>query len=487
MNKLILFVITAMLTIAGSAMADVKVKTKQTMSGQVSENTSFIKGKRQRTEMMGGVMVSITQCDLGRDLQLNPQTKTYMVNLYDDGTAAEPGRSAAGSPGKTAESQKGGTMFVTTTIKDTGERKQMFGYTARHIIQTIETETSPDACAPSKTKMEMDMWVIDAEFNLACTQTRSYKPYNGGKASGCTDKIQQKTVGTAKSGYPVYQKMTTFDANGKESYTMVQEVVEISKATLDAGLFDAPADYREVKDAAQMYGTASSTNSGVNYSGPSSGANTNTSLPSSSGLGSSIRNAAAPRSDNAGGVSAKQPGTVRIGLASVKTGSVGEGISAADLSAAVSNSLGEFLKGTKVEIVPLEARLASAQTEEARQKECDYVIYANVSHKKGGGGGFGFGKVLAQTVAQTGIGHTGSVAGNLAGQIATTAIVSAGSMSDNVKKKDEITLDIKVLSTADNSAALAKQFKAKASSDGDDIISTVVEQAAQAIVDTLGK
>jgi hypothetical protein len=115
------------------------------------------------------------------------------------------------------------------------------------------------------------------------------------------------------------------------------------------------------------------------------------------------------------------------------------------------------------------------------------VIYTTVSHKKGGGGGFGFGKMLAQTVAQTGIGHTGSVAGNIAGQVATNAIVTAGTMSANVKKKDEITLDLKVQSPADNASPLARQFKAKAESDGDDIISTVVEQAATAIVQSIGK
>jgi len=95
--------------------------------------------------------------------------------------------------------------------------------------------------------------------------------------------------------------------------------------------------------------------------------------------------------------------------------------------------------------------------------------------------------MLASTVAQTGIGHTGSVAGNIAGQVATTAIVTAGSFSGNVKTKDELTLDLKLQSTADNTSPFARQFKAKAKSDGDDIISTVVEQAAQAIIDTLGK
>ena len=52
-------------------------------------------------------------------------------------------------------------------------------------------------------------------------------------------------------------------------------------------------------------------------------------------------------------------------------------------------------------------------------------------------------------------GHTGSVAGNIAGQIATNAGVSATTVSANVKSKDEITLDVK-LNKAHGAAALAK-------------------------------
>lgn len=476
MKNTILYVLSAILLVSGTALADTKVKIKQTMSGQTMENTTYIKGKRQRTEMMGGAMISLTQCDLGRDLQMNPGTKTYTVTYYDDGTT-KPGMAASGQAGAVT---KGGTMTVTTTIKDTGERKQMFGFTARHIIQTIETESTPDACVPSKTKMEMDMWVIDAEFGIACTQTRQYNGQNGGKSAGCQDKIVQKTLGTGKSGYPLWQKMTSFDASGKVSFSMTQEVVELSKATLDQALFEAPADYREVKSTSEMY--ASSGTSGLSYNGPS-----NSSSSSSSGMSSNIRNAADLRND-APTIGAKKEGTIRIGLAGVKTGAVGEGITAADLSAAIQNSLSSYLKGTKVEIVPLEAKLASAQADEAKQKECDYILTATASHKKGGGGGFGgFGKMLGSVVSQTGIGHTGSTVGNIAGQMATTAIVSATSLSGNVKSKDELTLDLAIVSIANNSSVLAKQFKAKAKSNGDDIISTVVEQAAQAIIDTVGK
>ena len=79
------------------------------------------------------------------------------------------------------------------------------------------------------------------------------------------------------------------------------------------------------------------------------------------------------------------------------------------------------------------------------------------------------------------------MAGAVAGQVATTAIISATSVAGNVKSKDELTLDLKLSSTVDNSSPLAKQFKAKAKSDGDDIISQIIEQIATALVETVGK
>jgi hypothetical protein len=171
----------------------------------------------------------------------------------------------------------------------------------------------------------------------------------------------------------------------------------------------------------------------------------------------------------------------------VKTGAVGEGMAAADLAAAIQNTLTSYLKVPNVEVVPLEAKLASAIDTEAKEKDCDYVIYSTVSHKKGGGGGFGgmFGQTLGMAVGRVGIGATGSTIGNIAGQVATQAIVTATSLSSNVKSKDEITLDLKL--QKDSAAMIAKQFKAKAKSNGDDIITQVVEQAAQEIVTVLGK
>lgn len=59
-------------------------------------------------------------------------------------------------------------------------------------------------------------------------------------------------------------------------------------------------------------------------------------------------------------------------------------------------------------------------------------------------------------------------------------------MSANVKSKDEITLEVKLDKTG-GATTMTNIYKAKAKSNGEDIISNVVEQAAQAIVNSLAK
>jgi hypothetical protein len=468
-------------SLSTSALADVKIKSKQTMSGQSYESTTYIKGKRQRSEQMNGMTVSLTQCDLRRSVQLNPQAKTYMVNSFAQNTTTTSTTTAAATQEKNGVVQTGGKVTTTYTIKDTGERKQMFGFPARHLIITMETVSSPDACNKTNSKMQTDGWYIDAEFVLDCDYGYSGYTNRGGRSGGCQDKYEMKTVGTAKRGYPVLEKMTMFDESGKETFTMLNEVIELSKATLDQALFEVPSDYREVSDASQMYAgmSASSTSSSA-----SSAASRSSMSDQNSGMSSAIRNAETPAVSASAAIGPKKAGTVRIGLANVKTGAVGDAISAADLAAAVQNTLAQYLRTPKIEVVVLESKLASVADGEAKEKDCDYVIFANVSHKKGGGGFGGFGSALGAAVGSVGLGHTGTVAGNIAGQVATQAIV-ASTVSANVKAKDEITLDIRMNRTGGQSA-LAKVYKVKAKSNGDDIISQVVEQAAQEIVTTAG-
>jgi hypothetical protein len=176
---------------------------------------------------------------------------------------------------------------------------------------------------------------------------------------------------------------------------------------------------------------------------------------------------------------------VRLGLATVKAASVGEGIDAQQFGLGVQNTLGEYLKSPDVELIVIEAKLPSAIEAEAKEKAVDYLIFATVSHKKGGGGFGGmFGAVapvLGQVAPMAGIG--GSVAGAVAGQVAATVVITAASMSQNVKAKDSVELNISMQKAIDKSAVFTKQLKAKAKSNGEDIITPLIEQSAQAIID----
>ena len=247
--------IGCLLTISGIASADTKIKSRQTSGGQTYENTSYIKGKRQRSETNNGQMILLQQCDLRRNIQIVPQANAYIIQPYDEPATTSAASSTTAQPGAM---KKGGVVTSTVTTRDTGERKQMLGYTARHIITTMVTDSSPDACSPIKSKMEIDGWYIDAAFALDCDVSQAYKSYRPQSAAGCQDRYETKQIGMAKKGFAVWEKTTMFGQDGAESFSTVNEVVEFSQATLDASLFDIPAGYREVKDFASAFSTTNS-------------------------------------------------------------------------------------------------------------------------------------------------------------------------------------------------------------------------------------
>jgi hypothetical protein len=462
-----------LVVLATVANADTTVKIRQTSGGQTYENSTYIKGKRERSETNGGQMITITQCDLRRNLTLMPMTKTYMVQTYDEPSSSPSGGAATATsrPPLQQPAKKGGVVTSTVTTRDTGERKQMFGYTARHIITTMVMDSSPDACSPVKNKMEIDGWYIDAAFALDCDLGRNYTPYRPHvNAGGCHDRFETKQIGAAKKGFAVWEKTTMFGPNGAESFSTLNEVIEFSQATLDASLFEAPADYREVSDFASMYGAPS-------------GMPSTSSAPSSSSSSSvSSMTASAPATTTpAQTVGPKKAGMIRIGIVTVKPGNVAENMNAGNLAGAVQTTLTEKLKAPNVEAVPIQATVLNQIEAEARQKECDFLVYTTVSHKKGGGGGFGsvFGSTAAQVAGST-IGY-GSTAAAIAANAATTAVIA------DVKARDELTVDVRLEKPGAGYPAFSKQFKGKAKAAGEDIVTPPTTQAAQALIEAATK
>src|SRR5215213_7819229 len=136
------------------AFGDVRIKQRVTMSGQKFESTRSIKGSRERTEQhiqmddpaMAAYMpqvATITQCDMKRTVRLNDRKQLYMVEPFQTAGDATPVQRTTPTSTQTT-TRRGGTMTMTYTIKDSGERKTIFGLQARHLIITQEMETSVD-------------------------------------------------------------------------------------------------------------------------------------------------------------------------------------------------------------------------------------------------------------------------------------------------------------------------------------------------------
>ncbi len=168
---------------------DVQAHTKYVTGAQVSENTTYIKGARQRFEFPGITM--ITQCDLKRSIQLHDATKHYMVMSTEapaapaapaaatpesDLAAQMAAMSAAGGRGAAPPKPQGGVITETITLTDTGERKQMFGLEARHIKTVVTRQPGPNACDTKATTLETDGWYGDLPDHPSCPSAQTPAP-----------------------------------------------------------------------------------------------------------------------------------------------------------------------------------------------------------------------------------------------------------------------------------------------------------------------
>lgn len=157
--------------------------------------------------------------------------------------------------------------------------------------------------------------------------------------------------------------------------------------------------------------------------------------------------------------------------------------STTDAANAVKESFTAYLTGPTLTIAPLAARLPSQAREEAKLSSCPYVLFTGLKHERKQGSSM-LGRMAGSAVEATawelrGAAPAGAarVAANAAANAAATA---ARSVATNVKSKDEITLDYR-LEAGDGTIVVKSAGKAKAESDGQDLLTPLVERASEAI------
>ncbi len=174
-----------------------KLRQSTSMMGMKSESTFYVKAMRKRTEG-GGYMgvnspTTIEQCDLQRTIRINDKKKLYFIDPFSkepEEIASEEVKPAAKNTKSIVASsvqskdKTGGVITMWYNVVDTGERKKMYGFTARHIWTRQKIKPSTDACTMKDSMIiKTDGWYIDLpQFNCPV----QFVPANVSRPAGKT-------------------------------------------------------------------------------------------------------------------------------------------------------------------------------------------------------------------------------------------------------------------------------------------------------------
>jgi hypothetical protein len=196
----------------------------------------------------------------------------------------------------------------------------------------------------------------------------------------------------------------------------------------------------------------------------------------------------------------KVPGKIRIGIAPAQA-QLGQGNNAqSDYGTPIRNAIVYTMNGPAVEIAPLDAHIPIQLQAEAQQKQCDYILVSHVTVKHSNSS---FDKYMRMGNAAANfnpmVGMTrslGALATQAAAQAATQAAVMTAqqqvasqlsSFNGQIKSKDDVTVDYQLYPTGQAEPKLQNSLKGKAKSDGEDVLTPLLEQEATGVLTEVTK
>jgi hypothetical protein len=262
------------LTYPGPAVNGVKIVTRQVAGGLTDTRTEYITANRFRNEWeartgdhSGPTMASIIQRgDRDHIYILDLRSKEYVTYETDS-------RGTTLGTKTTSSGNSGGTLQIRIENIDTGERKEIFGHRARHIITWETRVASPGACSKGSSS-KTDGWYIDDSVMPEWRQSKksamgvavtSVVAVDGRyDCQNKMDKIEVHRTGV-EVGFPVISKTTlTSQVTERDGTPRMLasvsgfEVVELREGPLDPALFEVPPDFHKVDSLKNWSTTAPS-------------------------------------------------------------------------------------------------------------------------------------------------------------------------------------------------------------------------------------
>ncbi len=238
-----------------------KFTTVDQFGGMRTSNTNYIRGCNLRNESLncsgrsdphqpstviweyGPLRAYIKNRELGRDFIMDLDARIYTAHRVN-------------KVRRGLKLKKSGfvTQIESETI-DTGERREMFGYMARHMISR-QTTTPDPASGQEPHESEIDGWYIDPP--AAWMKLHPAKPgarcFVSAHVRGRgVNELKVSHTGPNETGFPLtttcISRSGFRDSDGslREHQSMHRsEVTEFSEADLDPALFLPPRDFRRV-------------------------------------------------------------------------------------------------------------------------------------------------------------------------------------------------------------------------------------------------
>ena len=400
------------------------------------------------------IQTTIVQCDKQRRVQFNSKKNKYYVEPIAGPTSKN-----------TKNSTKGGYVSVNGSVTDTGEKAKLFGYDARHLKESITFTPSKNACMKETMQIEIEGWYADIP-EFSCPIQRNMQEFKMDK--NCFDDVDFQMKGGI-TGIPL-KEIKTITTKGM-SIIMEEEAVEILKTPLSDALFEPPTNYKAANTLKEVEDDSPDDSPASPRTMPQSSSPSNNPSPTFS-----LPTAGIEKSP----LSYKKTGMIRVGIAKPKITtpeSKKDPDAGSEIASASAQSLVESLKSENVEAIQLETDFPE---NEAKEKQCDYIFFANITQKRGGGGMFG---KIVPMIAMTAV---SVLVPGIGGIIASTAgsVVMGQTMGKSAKAKDEFTLDYKVISMDKTvlSQAIAKN---KTEKDGEDVLTPLVQQASKSVLSAI--
>ncbi|MCS6806119.1 MAG: hypothetical protein NZ823_13395 [Blastocatellia bacterium] len=336
-----------------------------------TSTTVYIKGRRHREEDPQRQLITIEQCDLQQYVYINQRNQTCFQKPFSEQDQLPetvgpmpPDQNEREAPPPRGKPRKGGLVVIEGEVTDTGERKEMFGLKARHIISKQIFEAKPESCNPGRFEMTMDVWLVDLpEWRCRHIEKPAVRmPPGRPTRPDCQDTMRVNMKGNPAllDGFELYSKITTIVEG--QAVSVIYEVTELSLAELDPALFEKPANCREIRDEQAFWKQVKS--------------------PDGFSIAEMMRGAREAAEKEAAGETAMKPkraGMVRVGV-SLKDQS-GASLDIAELRHQMVSTINQR-SGDALDAVPLLATASPSLQTEASSKQVDYILLVDVREAK---------------------------------------------------------------------------------------------------------